>query len=380
MQSTQTTENIKAISSNKSEIDFTKLIVIEKAKDETGDLLLGKIIVESKDSNRRVEEKCEVKYNIQKYLCLKSDGSLNIINKDYKSIFKKKIDKMDLNEKTTRWCLLNLSDDQTAWFVIHKIKDDTQYKLACKSLKLDDNTTSDYEDFLYYKISVNSVTFDQPAEPKAIQNYENYIKKYVEEVRYHTTKENYSEALSWANAIISKYFNMSKELKKQLTDDLNKKFLPLMKIVFSNKSLCLWKKPSNEKFKDYEQIINLVEKEYYKYYQNEKDDIYIKVTGRLAKSYLNMKDLEKCEKTLNELKLCAPDQEVVKDLEEKLIQYKSLNQQQQKRKIMNYFSSVNSLKNQENYDDDAIEWDYATENLDLSCKLDESIINSFRNV
>jgi hypothetical protein len=222
-------QNFRDVISNLNEINLQNLIPLESCKTEDNKeiIKLGKVIIHSKDSNRRIDEKSDVKFSLRKYICLKEDKSMKIFNKDYKNICKRTIEKMTAEENIIRKCLLNLYDKQVAWFVVHKDIDAPQYKRAKLELKIEDMSL--YEDVLYYQIIVDSVIYPQPSEPKVITQFDKFIKKYQDEIRYFLSIEDYTNAISWSNSIMGKFFTMNKELKKQMTEEMRKKLQPELK-------------------------------------------------------------------------------------------------------------------------------------------------------
>jgi hypothetical protein len=370
----KTTPSGKILSESKSEINFTKIIPLNdfshNSNSDSTEIKFGKVIFDCQNSNRRVEEKCEVKFYLQKYLCLKEDLSLKIINKDFKNNVKKTIEKMSIDEGVMRRCLLNLFDGQVVWFVVHKEIDPKQFNIGLKELKIKNEEENMYEDYIYYKFFIESVIYPQPAEPKSLNLFDKYIKKFNDEIRYFISKENYTEGEKWANSIIAKFFTMNKELKKQLTETIRVKLQPELKSTILNKTYCIMKKLNeNNKKKDYEQIIQTIEKEYYKYFP-EKDDKYIKITVRLAKCYLEVRDLDKCDKVLGELNLLINDDPFVVQMTKELAEIKAENNKKSKQKFSDFFKGENS--------EDDYEWEISTIHPEekLNYVLGESTIHS----
>jgi len=356
-------DSVKNLSSavNLSELDFKNLIPI----DHPENFKLAKIIIDSISSNRRVEEKCEVRIMIQKYLCIKEDNNLKIYNKDYKNISCRQIEKMNLEEGIIRKCLLTMYDGEKVWFVVHKDYDNHQYQIAIRDLKVQDSNI--YSDFLYYLIRIDSIIYPQPAEPKSIHTYDKFIKKYQEEIRYLISKDLYATAISWSNAISNKFFKMGNELKKQMTDQIKKKLLSEMKSILLNKTLALIKKPGKENKKDYEEVIKLITKEYYVYFPSDRDDKYIKITARLAKCYLELKDFDLCQTTLNELLKFSNDETLLQIQKSLDVSRRQLNVKSKKTLIDFFYANISQ--------DDKHTWDTADEIADIQANLDQSVIN-----
>jgi hypothetical protein len=359
---------------NLNEANLENLISIESCEtvDNHNFLKIGKVIVDSKDSNRRIEEMSEVKMFLRKYLCLKEDKSMRIFNKDYKNICKKKIDKMSAEEVVLRKCLLNSFDKQVVLFVIHKDTDPHQLRRAKTDLKIEDMSL--YEDYLYYQIIIESVIYPQPAEPKQIQQYEKFIKKYQDEIRYLISVENYTDAISWCNSICSKFFTMNKEIKKQMTEDVRKKLQPELKSVILNKTMAYMKKQNkdNTSGKDYEDVIKVI-KEYYSLFP-EKDEKYVKITKRLIKCYLEIKDLEMAENVIKDLSELSKGDDEIKSLENQLLAIRGQQNKKNKKNILEMFKSPN----EDEYDSEAFIWDHAVEDfseIDLNGNLDFSVAN-----
>lgn len=358
---------------NKSEIDFSKLIPIQGDKTNYS---VGRIIVETTSSSRRVDEKCEVRFFIQKYVCLKENGNLVIFNKDYKNPLKRSIDKMEQIEVQIRKCLLNLFDGQVAWFVLKKEADPKQFDLAMFVLKEEEDRTK-YEDFLYYKFFVETILFPQPSEPTSIQLFDRYVAKYQEEIRYFIQKGLFKDGISWANSLYQRFFNMNNNLKKQMTSEIRKKLLPEMKTVLLNHSCCLLKKVNEvNKKKDYEELIDLVTNKYYKHFP-EKDEKWFKISLRLVHSYMNLKEFEKCEETLKELGKLNPEDTTVKNMQQEIAILRNKNTNKPKKSIVDYFKTISN--NDQDCDEKGYTWDTASECLDLSSNLDVAVVNILRN-
>lgn len=349
---------------SKDDIDFSRIINIEGDKEN---IKLAKIVIQSKETSRRVEEKCDVKFYIQKYICSLEDKSFKHINKDYKNIYKRSIEKIASHESILRKCLLTLYDEQCVWIIIHKDADPEQYKSVIRDLKIEDQ--SKIEEFLYYKIIIESIVFPQPAEPKSLHLYDKYIKKFQDEIRYFISKENYLEGEKWANSIINKFFNMNKQLKSQMTNELNKKLLPMMKSIVLNKTLCILKKPNvNNKHNDYNEIILTITKDYYKNFVGDKDDKYFKITLRLAHCYYELKNQELFESTLNELKQVNDKDENLIKMFKDLDTWRNKSKTKQK-KLIDYFKQTSY-----GLEENAYTWDTVRETLDLSSNIDVNFL------
>jgi hypothetical protein len=352
----------KDVFTNLKEINLDNFLTIDGSQEN---LKFSKLIISSKNSNRRVEEKSEVKLLLRKYLCLKDDLSLRIFNKDYKNITKRNIDKMTIEEGVIRKCLLELYDKQIAIFRVHKDFDLHQFKRAKVELKIDDMNV--YEDYMYYHMLVESVVYPQPNEPKSIHSYDRYIKKFQDEIRYFISIENYTDAISWSNSIIQKFFNMSKELKKQMTEEIKKKLSPEMKSVYLNKTLALLKKPGKDTNKDYEETIKTT-KEYFSFFP-EKDEKFLKISKRLAKTYLFMKDIENAERVIEEIEKIQKDEDI-KVLSNELQMTKT---QIQNKKKPNF---LRALKLDSKYlEDESYIWQEAVTEVDLSSNYELAVLN-----
>lgn len=372
---------IKIPSSSVDEIDMNKLIPIDEYNNfpsigcSNQNFNMAKVIINTSDSNRRIEEKCEVKFFLQKYLCSSEDDSLKLFNKDYKNILKKQIEKMKKEETTLRKCLLSLFDKQIVWVIINKDHDPAQFQTAMKDLKQTD--ASKFRNNIYCKIFIESVTYPQPAEPKSIHLYDRFMKNFQDEIRYFISIENFTDAISWCNKMTNCFFNMNKELKKQLTPEIRQKLLPEMKSIILNKTLAWMKKQNKETKKDYEEVVNIINNEYYPNF-SEKDEKYLKITLRLAKCYLELRDLEKCENVLKDLLLCSPEDENVLQLKREFDQIKNIKNINAKKKLFDYFGNLSS-KDEFQKDEDAIEWTTAVEDIQTEInirRLEESVLHS----
>jgi len=375
------TNHIKCPSNNINEIDFNQIIPIDdyndsSKSDDSQSFNIAKVMIDSKESTRRIIEKCEVKCYIQKYLCSSEDNSLKLVNKEYKNILKISIEKMKKEDATLRKCLLNLFDKQMVWIIIHKDFDKILFQNAMKDLKQTDSNK--FNTYIYYKIIIESVIYPQPTEPKSLHLYDRFIRTYQEEIRYFISIENFTEAISWCNKITNSFFKMNKELKKQMTDEIWRKLLPEMKSIILNKTLCFMKKPNKENKKDYEEVVNIINSEYYTNFF-EKDEKYIKITARLAKCYLELRDLEKCENYLKELIQIIPNDENILKLKKEFEFVKNQNNACAKKKLLDYFNHINTYDSKQT-EEDAIEWSAAVENIDhelKNVKFEESVLNMF---
>jgi hypothetical protein len=321
--------------------------------DSTGEKKIIKVLINNpSSSSRRVEEKCEVKFYFQKYVFDNKNLEFKLYDRTYKNIVKKNIEKMTAAEFLLRKCLLcEMYDEQTAIFKVPFIG---QFKFTefLKEAKVKEEEYENFEEFLYFKITIESILFQQPPDTKTIPAFEKNIQIYISEIRYLIKKENYTDGEKWANSIIQKFFNMSKEMKKLLSEDKRRALLPLFKGIFLNKTFCLIKKQNSaDKSKDYDAVIKTIVKEYYIHY-GEKDDKYIKITARLAFCYHMLHDLENAKNTLNELiNLTGPDHADVLPILKKVEDYEKSLKSSGKKK-MSFMNYQNNVENE-----DAFEWD-----------------------
>jgi hypothetical protein len=344
------------------EIDFNKIIPI---KGEKPKFHIGKVILEASNSSRRVELKSEVKFFLQKYIS--QEGTLRLFSNDYKNIVKKNIEKMNQDEAILRQCLLSLEDNQTVWMVIDKSIDEFQWNKAKAQMKLE----TDPDPYIYYKIKIVSIYFQQPAEPKDIDNYSRYVIKFRDEIKYLISKENYLEADKWANSAISRFFTPSKEIKTLFEKNENKKKIILneFKSIMLNKTLALMKIDRPDKKKDNESIIK-VAKEYKKYFQII-DKYYVKMSLREIKCYLTLKNIEMAEQTLKEIENSITDEDIK-------LEYNNMNNQliQSKNNSKNLgFRFKFNKKSPATYD---YGWDMATKEVDIKRPYDIGILNMLK--
>src|SRR5438105_3388040 len=82
------------------------------------------------------------------------------------------------------------------------------------------------------KIKIAYLATPLPPEPTSIKQFEDYIKRFIEEIRYYCKKKLFGEAITLSNAIDQRVFSMNKKLKSELTDEINKKHISLMKPVY----------------------------------------------------------------------------------------------------------------------------------------------------
>jgi hypothetical protein len=174
---------------------------------------------------------------------------------------------------------------------------------------------------------------------------------------------------------------MNKDLKKQLTNEIKYKLLPEFKTIILNKTLCLINKPNNNtKQKDYEDIIKSILTFYYPNFP-EKDEKYFKISLRLAHSYLQIKDLGKCEQVLNELKKIPPNNDNIKFISDLNHTYEELKKlkRESKKKTKNLIASFTHNVNEVNtLDEGAFVWDIAIEGPETHSKVEPSIINTLK--
>jgi hypothetical protein len=348
-----------SISERLDEIDFSRLIPI---KGDKTNLKIGKIIIETKSSSRRVELKSEVKFFLQKYIS--QDERLILASNDYKNIVKKNIDKMSLEEATLRDCLLSLEDDQIVWMVLDKSVAESLWNKAKLSLKLE----TDPDPYFYFKINIVSIISQQPTEPKDINLYHNYVKRFKDEIRYFIRKENYTEAEKWANSIMSKFLTPSKETKILLDKHTDKRMIILeeFKSIILNKTLALMEVERPDKSKDYDNIIKHAI-EYKKYFQT-KDEQYLKITLRQIKSYIYKKDIDNAEYILKEIEALNSKVDIKSELEQL---HNSLTQLKNDSKNSGIRFKFN-LKCSESI---TYEWDTALKKVNTASSYENAILN-----
>jgi tetratricopeptide (TPR) repeat protein len=347
---------------DKTVLDLSRLIYLVGNKEN---FKLGKIIDEPGDKNRRIGNKCEIKLNIHKFVCEKESGNFSLFNRNqFKSIVTKNIEKMIKEEEVLRSVLLGLNDGAIVWVLVNRDYDTAQRDIALQELKVQD--LDKYEDLLYYRIYVEAVFYEQPAEPKSLTEFPKYIETFNNEVRYLINKKLFTKADSWFNSIYNKYFKMSNSLKKQLTPELENKLLPMFKSLFLNKTLILKSidRP-DKKFKDYEDIITYIA-EYKKCYK-EKDEKYFKIVCREADAFIEVRNLEKARAAVAELIEMDKDHPEIKRLSNRLDSKKP---KPVPKSLIYGFGRLS-----ENEDNQYV-WEKPRKTIDLSSKLFPGIINN----
>lgn len=351
----------------KDDIDFSMQIPFkENGKD------IYKIILKKNDSQKRVGQLSEVRFYVQKYLYNKEKKEFLLGNKDYKNPLKKKIDKMTSEEAILRKCLLQLFDGHVVLFLIDKTLDEVNFERCLKDQKVPKEEIEHYENILYYRVGIDIILNPHPKEPTKVSEFIGFTNKFYEEIKYLIIKENYSDAESWCNAIISKVFTMKKSLKKDFDEPKNakikKEVMKIMKKIVLNKAFCIDKKPGDMKTSRFERGVKCVENDYYKNYPNEKnDESYMKITGRLCNFYIKMRQFENAEKAINDIKKNCKSLEncanVVNDLEATLKKERGTQKKSVKKKMEEFLKdpkmNVNILPN------DNFEWDTSIQRHEL---------------
>jgi len=344
------------------------------------------IIINSK-SSIRIEEKSELKFYFQKCLVMVDSGNLVIVNREYKNIYKKKVDQMKSNEIILRKLLLDLVSDQIVAFKISKSFEldnfNNSIKDLPKNLKIPSNQK--FEDYFIYVIGIQLI-YNIIPEPK-ILDYEKYCNKIYEQLKYLIGKEEYSQSISLMNKNIKNYFE-----NKNFVNELNSKKLiknkcdTIVEKIVSNKIFCLINKDGSEdsKRKDYEEALKALDEEYFKNYKlkkNANEDIYAKNLARKITLFIKVKNLQKALDSFDKLKNELPMQEnfikqVGIDVENFKISLKDLNEKKKNNFKRNMIQSLANMENDEkNFD----QWDIALESYDLSCNIDIGIMDYIFN-
>lgn len=255
--------------------------------------------------DRKVTMKSEICFYIQKYIYSHSNKSFVLLNLEHKNMMRKIPFNMKQEESILKYCLSELSNDKYVLFIIPRSLCEEEYNHLVHKLNIPIELISlEYDDSLYYKINVKHVFIEMLPDPDSITQYPQHIDAFKEEIRYLIKEKYYSYAERYCNIIIGRIFSMRKE-KKMLFDDESKKQLSkLLKPIILNKTLCITLKEGDllQKWKQYEEAIKCIEKDYYPYYKNDIDDFYLKITGRYVMYALKIKQIEKAHNALDDLK------------------------------------------------------------------------------
>ena len=357
-------EEYKRVCSETKEIDFSKTIWINKNLNKE----LGKVYVMSQESDKKVDLTCKVNFYIQKYIS--SGGNLHLVDRNFKNENSEKISDMTAKKSLLREMLLGLKRDEIVWFYFNSKYDENLYKEYIKTSKVD--STKEFNGMIYYRIIIKQIIFKTPDIPNNINKLGNFFNTILDNVRYYYQSNNYSEAIKLCNLGIKNLFEMNKELKKQLTNKLNEEFKGIIKNIISNKTLCLFKRPNDNKLKDYEEIVNCVNNEYEKNYKDQNDQIDRKILYRKGYSLDKLKRLEECLDFLNKLNIKYPDDQEIKSLHEIVeILFKK------KGPGVKFKFSFQDKYSEE---DPGYEWDDEIENLNLDYDIGESEDLLFNNI
>lgn len=296
---------------NKNDIQVNTLLsssTIDYSNQTTfkiSDIEAKKIVLEVNTVNfRRSTMKSEIIFLLQKYVKNQFNQSFILLNTDYKNTMKKIPINMKQEENILKQCLLQLSNGKSVLFILPKSLCVSEYNELLLKLKIPNESPIDYDDNLYYKIDVKHIYIEMPPEPESFDQYPNHINEYQEEIRYLIKENYYSYAEKYANIIISHIFNMRKDKKVLLNEELKKQLYKQMKPIILNKTLSITLKEGSgiQKWKQYEEAIKCIEIDYYPYFSNDKDEYYLKITGRYGMYSLKIKQFEKAHKALAELK------------------------------------------------------------------------------
>jgi tetratricopeptide (TPR) repeat protein len=361
--STPIVEENKRLSTNKSEIEMSKTIWMNKdCKNE-----FGKVYVKSEESNKKVDITCKVNFFLQKYIC--SEDNLYLTDRNYKNELSEKISDMTAKKSLLREMLIGLKRDEIVWCFFDKKNDETLYKEMIKNSKIVDK---EFDGVIYYKIIIKQIIFKTPDIPNSTNKLGTYFSTILDNVRYYFQSNNYSEAIKLCNSAIKCLFEMNKELKKNLTAKLNEEFKVIVKNIISNKTLCLFKKPNDSKLKDYEEIVNCVNNEYEKNYKDQNDQIDRKILYRKGISLEKLKRIDECVDFLSNVSKKYPNDEEIKSLYESVLKLKGTS----KTSLFKFkpLSSID-INTEQDY-----EWDDEVESLNLDYDIGESELVLLNNL
>ncbi len=374
--------NISELISCAKTAKFQNYLLSEKEK-----ISIEKLIMRNSASPIRIEEKSEIKFYYQKYLVKPETGDLVIVNREFKNIYKKKVDQMKSDEKILRKLLLDMVSDQIAIYKISSNFEMDFYNNAIKNLPkhLKIEKEQKFESFFIYVIGVHFVC-NIIAEPK-IAEYESYCNRLHEHLRYFIAKEEYTQAISIINKTIQNYFlnkNFASELKAK--KDLKAKCDKVLERLVSNKIFCLTKKEAAEdiKRKDYEEALKALDEEYFKNFKLQKNAdevLFGKNLARKATLLIKVKNLEKSLETLEKLKAELPGQtalieQVQNEVDAFKLSLKAFNEKKQKNFKRNL---IQGLAGMEDVGCGFDQWDVAREDYDLSANVDAGIIHYMLN-
>jgi tetratricopeptide (TPR) repeat protein len=357
--------------------NFENYCLSEKEK-----INIEKLILRSSPSTLRIEEKSELKFYFHKYIVKSDSGELIIVNRNFKNIYKKKVDQMKSDEKILRKLLLDMFSDQIAVYKISNFFELENYNNAIKTLPKNLRIEKDqkFESFFIYVIGMHYV-FNVIAEPK-ISEYESYCNKLQEQLRYLIAKEEYTQAISIMNKLLKNYFenkNFVNELKAK--KELKAKCDKILERIVSNKVFCLTKKESGDdnKRKDYEEALKALDDEYFKNFKlkkNADENLFAKNLARKATLFIKTKNLEKSLETLEKLKVELPAQhalieQVHNEVEAFKLSLQNFNEKKHKNFKRNLIQGLAEIEDEGCGFD---QWDLATEEIDLGVNIDAGII------
>jgi hypothetical protein len=170
------------------------------------------------------------------------------------------------------------------------------------------------EEKVYYRIYVEDVYIEKPPFPNKAKDLLAYVKTVnaeikrllLKEEKKHPERREYNTSESWCNEIISKIINMSKgklkkeyesdnfkEKRKEIEDEMKKPILNLMYI---------YSKKMENNATIIRQAIKLVENTYYKRFEGQYDESFLKITGRYVNCLIKVNDFSKAKKIIDMIK------------------------------------------------------------------------------
>ena len=367
-----------------------------------------KIISDLGNTSRKVELTSTVFYFKQEYL-VDHEGTLHLINGDFKSLKKLEISDTSYQDKLVRECLLDEVYDNSAicyYFdkednelintiienegkrINNKIKKEilSEYRSKDKAKKEEEIEPIHFQ-CKYLLVLMISKIKNKIYFSNDYSSIEAFIKSACDEIRYFISKKDYNECDQLYNKARNSVLCMSKELKLKISENDFQKLIQLLKPIFLNQTLILRSKQDDKGLNSTnckelnEKIIKIGKEDYFKYYGNVIDDKFIKINRRMAEAYMNLNEFDKCIEHISYFesqisKLTNISETVMKEIEEinnikqKVITIKSQIRQKVSKNTNNKaffeYSLENTTKNE-------IQWDRCTNTLDFESDIHDLI-------
>jgi hypothetical protein len=318
----------------------------------------------NEDNNEINNEK-----NINNENEIKTIKKLQLINKEYKNIYKRTINTMKIDEAIIRKLLKTMNSDQIICFKIKKEKEINFFSEAIKQQKnlnrqkIEENK---FDDYIIYIIGVYLVYNPLKEEPNVnnLREYEKILNKLLIQIRYLFEKKEYTYIIKDVN----KYFSLFMQTKKvkeifNTNKDLENRCHKLLEKIISIKILCIINKDNKEKKMDFQDAIDTIDKEYLKYFEfkiNADDNIYLKNLGRKCRCYIDIKNLEKSKEVFNEIVKKFPNSiDVINELKFKIENYEKSLDIKNTKKSFSFRKNLSDILTIENVVNPFPQWEIA---------------------